>query len=141
MIGPCRWKTSSSGAERTTTWRSARASSTPGCPTEEFQADLFFFDDLKQRKKEPAKYNAGLLVADTFNKKIAVVPIEGKQAGHLGGALEKAFKQMGGKPEMIYWDAEPGLTSNKTQAWLKRQNNIARNIAFRHAPVAERMIG
>ena len=48
-------------------------------PFEEFQADLFFFDDLKQRENEPAKYNAGLLVVDTFRKKIAVVPIEGQK--------------------------------------------------------------
>ncbi len=42
---------------------------------------------------------------------------------------------------MIYTDAEQGLTSNKTQAWLKRQKNGAHNITLRHAPVAERMIG
>ena len=60
---------------------------------EEFQADLFFFDDLKQRDEEPAKYNAGLLVVDTFSKKIAVVPIEGKNAGDLDDALEKAFEK------------------------------------------------
>ena len=42
---------------------------------------------------------------------------------------------------MIYTDAEPGLTSNKTQAWLKRQKNVAHNITLKHAPVAERMIG
>ena len=48
---------------------------------------------------------------------------------------------MGGKPEVIYSDAEPGLTSNKTQAWRKRQKNIAHNITLRHAPPAERMIG
>ena len=42
---------------------------------------------------------------------------------------------------MIYSDAEPGLTSNKTQAWLKRQKNVAHNITLRHAPLAERMIG
>ena len=47
-------------------------------PKEEYQANLFFFDDLKQREEEPAKYSAGLLVVDTFSKKIAVVPIEGK---------------------------------------------------------------
>ena len=41
---------------------------------------------------------------------------------------------------MIYSDAEPGLTSNQTQAWLKRQKSIAHNITLRHAPVAERMI-
>ena len=63
---------------------------------EEFQADLFFFDDLKQRDEEPAKYNAGLLVVDTFSKKIAVVPIEGKKAGDLGDALEKALEKSEG---------------------------------------------
>ena len=42
---------------------------------------------------------------------------------------------------MLYSDAEPGLTSNQTQSWLKRQNNIAHNITLRHAPVAERMLG
>ena len=40
---------------------------------EEYQADLFFFDDLKQRDDEPAKYSAGLLLVDPFSKKIAVV--------------------------------------------------------------------
>ena len=52
---------------------------------EEYQADLFFFDDLRQREKapqgkakEPVDYVAGLLVVDTFNKRIAIVPIEGK---------------------------------------------------------------
>ena len=45
-----------------------------------------------------------------------------------------------GKPEMLYSDAEPGLTSNMTQKWLREQN-IAHNVTLRHAPVAERMIG
>jgi hypothetical protein len=61
-------------------------------PFEEFQADLFFFDDLKQREEEPAKYNAGLLVVYTFSKKIAVVPIEGKKAGDLDDALENGLR-------------------------------------------------
>ena len=47
---------------------------------------------------------------------------------------------MRGKPEMLYSDAEPVLTSNMTQKWLKEQN-IAHNVTLRHAPVAERMIG
>ena len=53
-------------------------------PFEEFQADVFFFDDLRQREKapkgkamEPVDYVAGLLAVDTFNKKITFVPIEG----------------------------------------------------------------
>ena len=42
---------------------------------------------------------------------------------------------------MLYSDAEPGLTSNQTQSWLKRQTHIAHNITLRYAPIAERMIG
>jgi hypothetical protein len=42
---------------------------------------------------------------------------------------------------MLYTDAEPGLTSNQTQSWLRKQKNVARNITLRHAPVAERMAG
>ena len=42
---------------------------------------------------------------------------------------------------MLYSDAEPGLTSNQTQSWLKRQKDLAHNITLRRAPVAERMLG
>ena len=107
---------------------------------EEYQADLFFFDDLKQRDDEPAKYSAGLLVVDTFSKKIAVVPIKDKTVATLLPALEQAFRKLGNKPEMLYTDAESGLTANATQEWLNRKQ-IAHNITLRHAPVAERMIG
>ena len=62
---------------------------------EEYQADLFFFDDLKQRDEEPAKYNAGLLVVDTFSKKIAVVPIEGKRPETLATRSKKPSKNEG----------------------------------------------
>ena len=107
---------------------------------EEYQADLFFFDDLKQRDDEPAKYSAGLLVVDTFSKKIAVVPIKDKTVATLLPALEQAFRKLAGKPEMLYTDAESGLTANATQDWLNTKQ-IAHNITLRHAPVAERMIG
>ena len=107
---------------------------------EEYQADLFFFDDLKQKDDEPAKYSAGLLVVDTFSKKIAVVPIENKTVGNLLPALEQAFRKMAGKPAMLYTDAESGLTANATRKWLNTKQ-IAHNITLRHAPVAERMIG
>ena len=118
---------------------------------EEYQADLFFFDDLRQRVKvkkgdatrtvrEPVEYNAGLLVVDTFSKKIAVVPLNRKTGGNLRIALDKAFEQLGSKPEMLYTDAEAGLTGKQTQEWL-REKEVAHNITLKHAPVAERMIG
>ena len=118
---------------------------------EEYQADLFFVDDLRQREKvqegnatrtvrEPVEYSAGLLVVDTFSKKIVVVPIRRKTGDDLRPALEKAFAQVGKKPEMIYTDAEAGLTGTKTQDWL-RKSKVAHNITLKRAPVAERMIG
>ena len=118
---------------------------------EEYQADLFFFDDLRQREKvkegdatrtvrEPVEYSAGLLVVDTFSKKIAVVPLNRKTGGNLRIALDKAFEQLGRKPEMLYTDAEAGLTGKQTQEWL-REKEVAHNITLKHAPVAERMIG
>ena len=67
-----------------------------------FQADLFFFDYLRQQEKvqtgkakEPVDYVAGLLVVDTFTKKIAVVPIEGKVKEDLGAVLEKCLQADG----------------------------------------------
>ena len=47
---------------------------------------------------------------------------------------------MGKKPEMVYTDAEAGLTGTKTQEWF-RKKKVAHNITLKHAPVAERMIG
>ena len=71
-------------------------------PKEEYQADLFFFDDLRQRAKvqtgklkEPVDYVAGLLVVDTFSKKIAVVPIEQTTKEKLRTALEKGLQADG----------------------------------------------
>jgi hypothetical protein len=119
---------------------------------EEYQADLLFFDDLKDKietinekgKKVMIKvsdnFDAGLLVVDTFSKKLAVVPMADKTHAALLVAMETAFKQLGGKPHMLYTDAEGGLVSNPVQNWLK-ENHIIHNITLKHAGLAERMIG
>ena len=73
---------------------------------EEYQADLFFFDDLRHREKvkegdatrtarEPVGYNAGMLVVDTFSEKIAALPLNRKTGENRRPALELAFKHMG----------------------------------------------
>ena len=121
---------------------------------EEYQADLFFFEDLKEReegaassssgraKKKPEEFNAGLLVVDSFSKRLAVEPLRDKTIGSLKAALLKAFDTLGGKPKMLYTDAETALTSNEIQDWLASPDvRIAHNITLRHAPLAERMIG
>ena len=123
---------------------------------EEYQVDLFFFEDLKPRVQEEQpsssttkrprlvkvreEFNAGVLVVDTFSKRLAVVPVPDKSGRTLQGALTRAFDELGGKPGMIYSDAESALTSGEMQEWIKRQG-IVHSITMHHAPLAERMIG
>lgn len=119
---------------------------------EEYQADLLFFDDLKEKiemindkgKKVMVKvadnFDAGLLVVDTFSKKLAVVPMVDKTTPAIIAAMETAFERLGGKPRMLYTDAEGSLTSNGVRDWLKDEG-IVHNITLMHAPLAEKMIG
>ena len=69
-----------------------------------------------------------------------MVPLKRKTGDDLRPALDKAFEQMGKKPEMVYTDAEAGLTGTKSQERF-RNKKVAHNITLKHAPVAERMIG
>jgi len=132
---------------------------------EEYQVDLFFFEDLKERApgersdgeeedvelrprrkrsratvKLKEEINGGLLAVDTFSKRLAVVPIPNKTTAVIQGALKQAFKEMDGKPGMIFSDAEPALTSREMQEWFSKER-IAHTITLKHAPLAERMIG
>ena len=97
--------------------------------------------ELLQRIKELTwEYESGLLVVDTFSKKIAVVPMKNRDWPTLRVSLEAAFRRLGGKPASIYSDAEAALTSHEAQDYF-RQQGIVHNITLAHAPVAERMIG
>jgi hypothetical protein len=94
----------------------------------------------KKKRKVKELFNAGLMVVDTFSKRLSVIPMENKEIATLKDGLSKAFAEMGGKPKMLYTDAEAALASNELQEWLRREN-IVHNITLRHAPLAERMIG
>jgi len=119
---------------------------------EEYQADLLFFDDLKEKiesinekgekvmVKVSDSFDAGLMVVDSFSKKMAVVPMVNKTNPAIIAGLETAFERLGGKPKMLYTDAEGALTSNAVQAWLQREK-IVHNITMTHAALAEKMIG
>jgi len=86
------------------------------------------------------EYESGLLVVDTFSKKLAVEPMKNRDWLTIQRALERAFSRLGGKPGSIYSDAEAAMTSKLAQDWF-RQQGIRHNITLSHAPVAERMIG
>ena len=90
---------------------------------------------------KPEEFNAGLLVVDSFSKRLAVEPLRDKTTDSIKAALERAFETLGGKPKMLYTDAEAALTSNEVQEWLNKEERIAHNITLRHAPLWERMIG
>ena len=68
-------------------------------------------------------FDAGLLVVDTFSKKLAVVPMVDKTTPAIIVAMETAFERLGGKPRMLYTDAEGSLTSNGVRDWLKKKRS------------------
>ena len=100
---------------------------------EEFQIDLMFFADLKE------KYNGGLLLVDIFSKYTTVIPLHGKTTDEILDALIEGIRKMHGKPKVIYSDNEPAFSSTAVQTYLK-ENKIKHIITLGHAPVAERQI-
>jgi len=97
--------------------------------------------ELQRKIKELSwEYESGLLVVDTFSKKLAVEPMKNRNWDTIKPALERAFNRLDGKPGSIYSDAEAAMTSKAAQDWF-RQQGIVHNITLSHAPVAERMIG
>ena len=80
---------------------------------EEFQIDLLFFADLKE------KYNGGLLLVDIFSKYTTVIPLHGKTTDEILDALIEGIRKMHGKPKVIYSDNEPAFSSTAVQTYLK----------------------
>ena len=95
---------------------------------------------LRKIKELTWEYESGLMVVDTFSKRLAVVPMKKRDWPTLKASLEAAFRKLNGKPGSIYSDAEASLTSREAQDYF-RQAGIVHNITLGHAPVAERMIG
>ena len=103
-------------------------------PYEEFQVDLFFMNDLPDQK-----YNVAMLMVDIFTKYTEVIPIKDKTEGSILSALMEGFNKMGGKPETVYSDDEPALSSTYTKKFFAEQG-IRFLITRSHAGVAERQI-
>ena len=75
-------------------------------PFQEFQIDLFFLPDLKEKEI------GGLLFIDIFTKYVSVIPIFSKQPTELLEALKQGFNKMGGKPETMFTDNEGSFNAN-----------------------------
>ena len=102
---------------------------------EEFQADLFFINDLLHQK-----ITEGLLMVDIFTKFMTIIVLpEGHKTPELIVAMKEAFVKMGGMPEMLYTDQEQSMSTPEFATYLASVNVM--HIPTRgHAPVAERSI-
>ena len=113
-------------------------------PREEYQLDLMFFENLKERdagtrRKKPDLYNAALLMIDVFSRYVAVVPMFGKTETQVKAAIKKGIKEMGGKPKVVYHDAESAFITEAMQQYFVK-NGIQSVTTLTHAPFAERAI-
>ena len=113
-------------------------------PREEYQIDLMFFDDLREKDaktkvKAKAKYAGALLVVDIFTKYCHVEPITDKTDVTIRDALKKSIEKMGSKPKSVYHDAEAAFTSEVIQQYFAK-HKILSITTLSHAPVAERTI-
>ena len=85
-------------------------------PFEEFQIDLFFMPGDDQT------YNVAMLMVDIFTKYTEAIPLTDKTEGSLLAGLMEGFNKMGGKPETVYSDDEPALSSKYTQKFVYEQH-------------------
>ena len=94
---------------------------------------MFFFgsDDLE--------YKSGLIVIDAFTKEITVFLLKSKTPELILPALEQAFQNLGGNPEIFYTDDEGAYNSAILKDYFK-QHNKKDIIARGHAAMAERAI-
>ena len=60
-------------------------------------------------------YNVAMLLVDIFTKYTEVIPLKDKTEGSLLSGLMEGFNKMGGKPETVYSDDEPALSSKYTK--------------------------
>ena len=132
-------------------------------PREEYQVDLMFLRDPVVPKKvmkghqqkgkrapivkvEKTEYeplpdsNKPLMVfCDVFSRRIWIEPVEDKQTRDIIDALERGFRQMGGKPKVLYSDREGGIMSTVTQGYLEGQG-VKSIFTRHHAAFVERQI-
>mgnify|MGYP003344810707 FL=1 len=104
---------------------------------QEFQMDLFFFEDLNKESKE--KQPNALLMIDIFTKYVEVVPVNTKQPNDILNGIKELINLMNGKPETIYSDEEGSFVSKVVQKYFKDEN-IRHLVTRGHASFAERAI-
>ena len=105
-------------------------------PYYEYQADLFFINDLENQK-----YTIGMLMIDIFTKYMVVVPLASKseKTGDITSGLLECLNKMGKNPEIVYTDNEMGLGTEAVNELLK-DKDIDHIITRSKAWFAERAV-
>ena len=78
-------------------------------PRHEYQSDLFFF---WFRGSEEIEFKIWLILIDAFTKEITTFILKNKTSEVILPALEQAFKNLGGVPEIFYTDDEGAYNSS-----------------------------
>ena len=65
------------------------------------------------------KYSVAMLMVDIFTKYTEAIPLTDKTEGSLLAGLMEGFNKMGGKPETVYSDDEPVLSSKYTKQFFQ----------------------
>ena len=63
-----------------------------------------------------------MLVVDIFTIYTEVIPLKDKTEGSLLSGLMEGFNKKGGKPETVYSDDEPALSSTYTKQFFNEQH-------------------
>ena len=105
-------------------------------PYYEYQADLFFINNLENQK-----FTVGMLMIDIFTKYMTVVPIVSKaeKTGDITAGLLECLTKMGKDLEILYTDNERGLGTPEVDEWLKKRG-IDHIISRSKAWFAERAV-
>jgi hypothetical protein len=102
-------------------------------PRQEYQWDFFYMTD-KQFVGQIYKF--GLSVIDIFSKKATVIALENNSTDDLIQGLKEAFEDLGGKPKVLYSDAD-GAAQTRYEKFCKDEG-IQWIVTRTHAHFVER---
>ena len=106
-------------------------------PHHEYQIDLFFMSDLKNEEQQ--QFKLAMCAIDSFTRFLTVVPLKSKNEANFLAGLMECFKDLGGKPKVIYADQEGSFNGKYVQQYLK-ENDIQLIMTLTHAAIVERAI-
>ena len=106
-------------------------------PHHEYQIDLFFMSDLKNEEQQ--QFKLAMCAIDSFTRFLTIVPLKSKNEANFLAGLMECFKDLGGKPKVIYADGEGSFNGKYVQQYLK-ENDIQLIMTLTHAAIVERAI-